>query len=257
MADPTGRFGRTKCWGMIVFAALAAALPTAHVIHERERADLLLRLDPNAIPGDPALSAWAADRGRGVYDKDCAGCHGSDLRGDRRTGVPDLTSGQYLYGTGQVSDFERTIAYGIRSHRAKAWNLAEMPAFATPDPYPRYRIEPLRPGQIDDVIAYLTAVAGRPADQAEAARGDALYHNEGACFDCHGNDAAGDSAVGAPSLIGANWVYGDGSHDALFASIAQGRHGVCPGWGAKPDPLIVRALAVYVHARAHADKPPA
>ncbi len=211
----------------------------------------LVAEDPDLIPKDATLVSLAVRIAKPVFDRDCARCHQADLRGDKRFGVPDLTTGQFLYGTDQVSSIERTIAYGIRSRRPKAWNLAYMPAFATPNPYNRYQITPLRPAQIDDVIDYLYSLAGRPADPAAAEEGRLLYHNEAACFDCHGEDASGDSAIGAPSLIGTHWLYGNGDREDLFRSIAYGHAGICPGWSRAPDPAKIRALAVYIYFTAH------
>jgi cytochrome c oxidase cbb3-type subunit 3 len=66
--------------------------------------------------------------------------------------------------------------------------------------------------------------------------------------DCHAVDARGDSAIGAPGLMGPSWIYGDGSRQALSASIAQGRHGVCPAWIDRFNPTAIREVAMYIYA---------
>jgi cytochrome c oxidase cbb3-type subunit 3 len=238
-------------WFLAVALTAAGAVFAVQWVHEGRLDDRLLREDADRVPRDPFLSAHAIRLASPVYTAQCASCHGADFRGDRQLGVPDLATGQFLYGSGEVSELERTIAYGIRSGRPRSWNLAYMPAFAAPNPYSRYQIDPLTPREIDDVIDYLYSRGGRPANAEAAARGRDIYQKRGDCFDCHGAAANGDSAVGAPSLVGDHWLYGDGSRAALFQSIAHGHHGICPGWRGEPDPLKTRALAVYLHWASH------
>lgn len=64
------------------------------------------------------------------------------------------------------------------------------------------------------------------------------------CGDCHG--AAGAGAM-APSLQDNRWHYG-GTQDEVFRSIAEGRPGGMPTWGAIiPGPEMI-ALAAYVRS---------
>jgi len=62
----------------------------------------------------------------------------------------------------------------------------------------------------------------------------------------------GDGAIGAPNLTDRVWLYGDGSRAAIFNSIAGGRAGACPAWIGRLSAGEIRALAVFVHAAAHA-----
>jgi cytochrome c oxidase cbb3-type subunit 3 len=234
--------------GVFIFAISILFGGDAWIAHHRQAA--LLNADADRTPADPHLSALAQEMAAPIFHARCAGCHGDDLHGDRRKGVPDLTAGDWLYGFGEVSEIERTIAYGIRSGRPKNWNLASMPAFGTPTPYDKYRIEPLKPDEIRDLAEYVVSLAG-PADQAAAAHGHTLYMGKGLCFDCHSDDGRGDPAVGAPSLAGKTWLYGNGTREDLFRSIAHGHAGICPGWNGPPDPTVVRALAVYIYLRSH------
>jgi cytochrome c oxidase cbb3-type subunit 3 len=68
------------------------------------------------------------------------------------------------------------------------------------------------------------------------------------CYDCHGDDAKGDSAIGAPDLTDADWLWGDGSADSIRAAITHGMAGQCPAWIDRLSPASIRALAVYVHS---------
>jgi cytochrome c oxidase cbb3-type subunit 3 len=64
----------------------------------------------------------------------------------------------------------------------------------------------------------------------------------------------GDSAIGVPNLIDKITLYGDGSRQTLFMSIADGRQGVCPAWVAQISPAGVRELALYVYSLSHSFK---
>jgi cytochrome c oxidase cbb3-type subunit III len=209
----------------------------------------LLRTDPAALPADPALLRFAISRGRPLFMVHCAACHGVSATGDPAKGVPDLTDTDWLYGSGRVADIEQIIEYGIRSRNSRAWNLAIMPAYARPQPNPAEKnMRPLSPVEIGDLIEFLFRQQGREADAAAASRGAALYTGDAGCFDCHAVDAKGDSAIGAPNLTDAITLYGDGSRDALFLSIAYGRQGVCPAWIKKLAAPGIREIAVYVHS---------
>jgi cytochrome c oxidase cbb3-type subunit 3 len=240
-------------WPAAIVGLIAAGAALTALFVERRHEMALVRADADHVPQDAALLAVADRIAKPLYARNCAGCHGADLRGDTAKGVPDLTSGRFLYGFGQVSEIEHTIAYGIRSGRPKSWNLAAMPAFGAAAPYARYKIEPLKPGEIDDVVEYLVLVSGRPADSAAVARGHAVYTGRGLCFDCHADDAGGDPSIGAPGLVGPAWLYGDGSRAALRKSITYGHGGICPGLRGPFDPAGARALALYVYQASHHD----
>lgn len=64
------------------------------------------------------------------------------------------------------------------------------------------------------------------------------------CGDCHG---AGGSGAMAPSLVDNRWRYG-GTQAEVFRSIAEGRPGGMPAWGATiPGPQMI-ALTAYVRS---------
>jgi cytochrome c oxidase cbb3-type subunit 3 len=215
----------------------------------------LLALQPETVPHDGVLMAYADAIAVPTYALQCAGCHRGDLRGDRARGVPDMTDGDWLYGTGSITDIERTITFGIRSGNPKGRALAVMPGFAHPDTS-KEKLLPLTPQDVRDVTEYLFQLEGRPADAAAAARGAPIFANRGACYDCHANDAKGDPAVGAPNLTDNIWLYGDGSRQALWRTITQGRQGSCPAWAGRLRPVVIRALAVMIYARSHSQAPP-
>jgi cytochrome c oxidase cbb3-type subunit 3 len=125
-----------------------------------------------------------------------------------------------------------------------------MPAFATAHPYNLYALSSLGPGEIADVTTYVLSFQQRQTDTAAVERGKRIFRdtNKGNCTDCHGSDAKGDSAIGAPDLTDAIWLRGDGSRQSIEDSIAYGLAGRCPAFTTELSPVTVRAIAVYVHS---------
>jgi cytochrome c oxidase cbb3-type subunit 3 len=235
---------------------LLVCLVAAILVRESLLRAQLLRGDPAAIPDTPALMAYALPRGEQLYQAHCSVCHGPGGIGDSRLGVPDLRDNDWLYGTGQVSDIEQVIRYGIRSYNSKAWNLASMPAYATAHPSAQdSRIPPLSPANIGDVTEFLIHLQGGSADAAKATRGAAIFSGAGGCYDCHGVDAKGDSAIGAPNLTDSVTLYGDGSRESLEMSIGYGRAGICPAWVSRMSAAEIRKLAVFVYTLSHPGGP--
>jgi cytochrome c oxidase cbb3-type subunit 3 len=240
---------------IVIFLAFVIGAAVFAEISQAERR--LLRADPDALAADPALMGFAVHRGKPLFMNHCAACHGVSGAGDPVKGVPALIDGDWLYGSGRVADIEHIIEYGIRSRHSKTWSLAIMPAYGRPHPNPADpNIQPLAPGQINDLIEFLFRQQGRKADAAAASRGAALYSGDAGCYDCHALDAKGDAAIGAPNLTDAVTLYGDGSREALFLSIAHGRQGICPAWSMKMSAAGIRETAVYVYSISHRDEVP-
>jgi cytochrome c oxidase cbb3-type subunit 3 len=223
--------------------------------HAWQRPAMLLAADPDALDRMPALAEYAREIARPAYARYCAGCHGRTREGRPDLGAPALADGHWLYGSGLTWELERTIAYGIRSGDSRAWNLAEMPAFARARPSSTYQVPPLRPEDITDVVAYVRSLSGPVEDASATQRGARIFTHEGACVDCHSADAKGDSAVGAPDLTDAKWIYGDASAASIRRSVAYGRRGVCPAWAQRLPPATIRALAFFVHDQARSVGP--
>lgn len=239
-----------------LFLAAVVCLAAAILLHVSALGSRLLRADPDAIPGNEALMGFALGRGEALFNVRCAACHGISGTGDAARGVPDLSDGDWLYGTGLVSDIEQVIKYGIRSFDPKAWNLAIMPAYGTAQPSVRdAKILPLSPANIRDLVEFLMSQQGRAADAASTARGAEIFVGAGGCYDCHAADAKGDSAIGAPNLTDHITLYGDGSREALWSSIAYGRHGVCPAWVAILSSAEIRETAIFVYSLSHPRSP--
>ena len=191
------------------------------------------------IPMDPTLAPYAIGVGKAAFQANCASCHGADMKGSQRTGVPNLTDNIWLYDFGRVSDIERTVLYGIRAGLGKSHNVTDMPAIG--------RQNALSPAEIRDVIAYLRSLHKQQTDPAAVERGSNIFQDKGVCYDCHSRDGSGIPDYGAPSLIDDDWLFG-GDDQTLYKSIYDGRHGKCPAWIDKLSFATIRAIAVYVHS---------
>lgn len=233
------RLGGRKTWA--VLAMFVVGIAAAYHLARGRAVAAMVAADPEQVLADPRLTKVALTMGRAVFAQHCATCHGA-----KASGIPDLRDHDWLYGVGRVAEIEAIVRHGIRAGDRKGWNLAAMPAYATPRPYAAEPIPPLTPQGSRDVSQYLLSLAGRSHDLPAAARGKTLYAGSGGCWDCHGVDARGDSAVGAPNLADAIWLYGDGSAPDIRRSIDHGRAGVSPAFAHILDPAQLRAVAVYV-----------
>jgi cytochrome c oxidase cbb3-type subunit 3 len=242
-----------QAWRIVASSALALVLGYALARHwhaqSKLRAALLTTL-PDDIPSDPILYARANAVGRPAFLRYCSGCHGARGEPDTLRGVPDLRDHDWLYGSGRVIEIERVLLYGIRAGNAKGWDLASMPAFATANPYDKYKTESLPLGEIDDVSEFLYSLRHQGFDAEAAARGRRVYFNQSRalCWDCHSQQFEGDTAIGAPNLNDTIWLYGDGSRRSIRDSISYGRKGRCPAWIGKLSFGTIRALAVYTYS---------
>jgi cytochrome c oxidase cbb3-type subunit 3 len=243
----TTRFWRG--YGLIIVLAVFA-IAAAAVIYAAAKGkgvNALMAADPQTILIDPVLRQTALSLGQNVFERRCATCHGAAGKPNKKRGVPDLTDGDWLYGKGDVSEIEQTVLHGIRSGDSRGWNLAYMPAYARSKPYASEPIMPLLPGEITDVAAYLHSLPDPKALESEAiARGRAVYAGKGGCWDCHGENAGGDAAIGAPNLADDVWLYGDGSQASIARTIAYGRAGRMPAFAKTLTAVEVRAVSVYV-----------
>lgn len=208
-----------------------------------------MRADPEKILSDRNLSSTALSAGKQVYLARCASCHGEHGAADPARGVPDLTDKDHLYGDGKVAEIEAIARYGIRAHDRRGWDLASMPAYASQRPYKVEPLPPQNPTQIEDITQYLMWFTGRQTNTAAALRGRSQYQTAG-CWDCHGRDAGGDPAIGAPTLSDSIWLYG-GTHADIYRSISRGRAGFSPAFSRALSAAQLRDVSVYVASLDH------
>jgi cytochrome c oxidase cbb3-type subunit 3 len=221
----------------------------------------------NDIVKSLRLNAGAMLLGKKVYDKNCALCHGADLKGSPDLHTPDLTdaewrfSGDDMASGGNVkypSDVEWTVRYGIRSGHPNARGVeADMLAYD-----PKYRTKEdtkefgsgmfLSLGEIDDVVEYVLKIGGQAADPANASRGESLFNDgaKGNCFDCHGTDGTGFDPIGSTNLTQPRlYLYGS-DRASIRESIIRGRRGVMPAFEQKLKVEEIKAVSVFVFSQA-------
>jgi cytochrome c oxidase cbb3-type subunit 3 len=233
-------------------AGLVLTLAVASAVHRHVLIIRLLEADADAIDRGSGLWIFAERESVPLYRELCAGCHGVRFTGDRVRGIPDLSDDDWLYGSGRATEIERIILYGIRSGNGKGWNLAYMPGYGSAKSRRPAGVDRLTPGDIRDTVEYLRTLEERPADAEAARRGRQIFLGRGGCHDCHAPDGRGDTAIGAPNLADGIWLYGDGSRESVFDSIARGHSGSCPAWTRHLEAWQARALAVYVAGAARA-----
>ena len=227
---------------VLVLVLAVGGLLAAWRIHHFQLERGMMAPDPRDVVSKPELVKFATAIAKPLVAKECAACHGASLQGGN--GAANLTDGIWLYGSGQPSEIERTIMYGIRAGVAKGHDITEMPAYG--------QRGLLSEVEIENLTQYLLALNHRPHDDQAAGLGLQVFANPQVnCGDCHGPDATGNPDYGAPDLTAdAGWIYGNdiqSIHDSLY----YGRHGVMPANIGKLTLEQIRALAVYVYASSH------
>lgn len=171
------------------------------------------------------LKAVAADKeaneiGRRLFLTYCIQCHGSDAKGAK--GFPNLTDNDWQWG-GEPEQIEATIAGGR--------NAMMPPGLAK--------------GEDAKAAAhYVRSLSGLAADSVLAIKGKDVFVNAG-CIGCHGPEAKGNPAVGAPNLTDKVWLYGS-SEATILQTIGNGRQNRMPAWKDFLGDARVHLLAGYV-----------
>jgi cytochrome c oxidase cbb3-type subunit 3 len=186
--------------------------------------DKYLAQDIKAVARDPQ----AHEIGQRLFLNYCAQCHGSDARGNK--GYPNLTDGDWLYG-GEPSVIKETIMKGRHGQ------MPPMGAALGSDK------------DIENVAHYVRSLSGLSADPVKVAFGKPKF---GACAACHGADAHGNPALGAPNLSDKVWLYG-GSAETVMETIRKGRDNTMPAWGEFLGEGKSHVLAAYVWSLSHED----
>ena len=182
----------------------------------------------------PYVDKLAADPeaqkiGNRLFLQNCALCHGSNAKG--ATGYPNLTDNDWLYG-GDAEQVLLTIHNG-RKGVMEAWQpkIGEAGVKATAE--------------------YVLSISGNQngyeLDPAKVAQGKAIFENPQNCALCHGADAKGQIAIGAPNLTDDIWLYG-GDRASIETTIRHGRTGEMPEWQSKLGNERVMLLAAYLRS---------
>lgn len=196
--------------------------------HEREVAaadqkfqamrDRYLALPVEDIAADPAVRKM----GMRMFSNNCAQCHGADAKGSY--GFPNLADADWLYG-GTAADIKTSITEGRQ---------AAMPAWGSV----------IGEQGVTDVTAYILSINGRDADPERATAGAQVFQTY--CVACHGPEATGNPALGAPNLRDGIWLYG-GTAENIGHSVRAGRNGVMPSHKDVLSEDKIHILAAYVY----------
>lgn len=172
-------------------------------------------------PAELALDQEAVAIGRNLFANNCAACHGSDGRGG--SGFPNLVDADWLWGGSP--ELIRASIYEGRVGAMAPW------------------ADVLGEQGLDDAVAYVMILSGRKAPSGDAAAGET--HFKTYCAVCHGDNGAGNTALGAPNLTDNVWLHG-GSAANIRATIANGRQNAMPAQGERLGDVRVTLLTAYV-----------
>ena len=170
----------------------------------------------NELRKDPEAMRAA----RNIFANNCATCHGTDAHGSR--GFPNLTDADWLHG-GDSATIGTTITAG---------RVAAMPGWEAV----------LGQEGVEQVANYVLTLSGMPGNALSAA-GAAKFAM--VCAACHGTDGRGNTALGAPNLTDAVWLFG-GDIATVRETIAKGRNNQMPAHGELLGSLRVKLLTAYV-----------
>ncbi len=170
-----------------------------------------------------------------LFQDNCAACHG--VQGKGEIGFPNLTDSAWLWERDEDVIME-TLKVGINDQHPDT-RTAEMLAFGREGMLERQAIK--------DVIAYVLKSGETPIDgkmdYGNAENGSLVFEEN--CASCHGEDAKGDTDIGAPNLIDNVWIYG-GDTSSLFQTIWNGRKGHMPSWEGRLSETERKILTLYV-----------
>ncbi|NNE04513.1 MAG: cytochrome-c oxidase, cbb3-type subunit III [Xanthomonadales bacterium] len=176
-----------------------------------------------ATPQALVADAEAMGIGRRLFGNNCAMCHGSDGAGG--PGFPDLTDKDWLYG-GDHQSIVTTLENGRNGM---------MPALG----------DALGEQGVREVTAFVMSLSANGQDEALVNAGSQKYGMF--CAACHGPDAGGNQALGAPRLSDDIWLYG-GSEEIIAQTLVQGRAGLMPAFSESLSAEQIRILAAYVQS---------
>ncbi|MBK6638918.1 MAG: cytochrome-c oxidase, cbb3-type subunit III [Rhodocyclaceae bacterium] len=177
-----------------------------------------------------AASTEARDMGHRLFVTYCAQCHGADAKGGK--GFPNLTDKDWLYG-GEPEAIKATLVGG---------RMGVMPPMGAA----------VGGGDgVKDVANYVRSLSGLASDSIRAQRGKALFATN--CAACHGPDAKGMTAMGAPNLTDEVWLYGS-SEATISETITNGRVNQMPAFGEFLGEAKVHLLTAYVYGKSAAAK---
>ena len=185
------------------------------------------------IEKDKTLLNYALAGGKIAFGDNCAACHGTGGVGAPGA-YPSLADDVWLWG-GTLADIQQTITHGVRNDDPDS-RTSLMPNFGADGI--------LQPEQIAQVAEYVAAVSHK--QEAAALPGAAIFAEN--CTVCHGDNAEGNQAVGAPPLSTLVRTFTKPTVEGVTAQVTKPKHGVMPSWGRRLDASTIKMLTVYVHS---------
>jgi len=234
---PAWPLATTFSHGVLGFSSRGQVAEDLQAIHaQRAQTEAgLEKASVTEIVADKKLLGLALAHGKAAFAEDCAPCHGSGGQGGK--GYRNLTNEDWLWG-GALDDIQTTITHGVRADYDKDTRSSAMPAFG--------RDGILKPEEIHQVASYvrtLSKLAPEPGVDVDA--GKKIFADN--CAVCHGDDGKGNLAIGSANLTDGLQLYG-GDFKDLIQTITFARNSTMPAWGARLDPVTIKALAVFVHS---------
>jgi len=178
-----------------------------------------------AMPiAEVAQDEKALKMGGRLFASNCSVCHGSDAKG--AYGFPNLTDNDWLYGG--AADTIKTTIMGGRQGGMPAWK------------------DILGETGIKNVAGYVRSLSGlKNPEGVDLAAGQEIFKAN--CAVCHGPDANGQHAMGAPNLTDRTWLYGS-SFAQVQQTLRYGRNGRMPAQEHFLGNDKVHLLAAYVYS---------
>ena len=175
-----------------------------------------------SLTGSPSATIWQGQ---------CAACHGAAGEGNRSLGAPGLTQLSADYIARQLNHFVsgvRGAAAGDNAGKRMALSVANLSEADIPN------LAQLITTELPPALSTATL-------RGDAARGEDYYIN--ICSACHGGNAQGNDALGAPTLAGVNDWYLKSSYESYLDGL-RGTH---------PDDFYGAQMARLAPALANSD----
>ena len=175
-----------------------------------------------SLTGSPSATIWQGQ---------CAACHGTAGEGNRSLGAPALTQLSADYIARQLNHFVsgvRGAAAGDNAGKRMALSVANLSEADIPN------LAQLITTELPPAVPTATL-------RGDAARGEDYYIN--ICSACHGGNAQGNDALGAPALAGVNDWYLKSSYESYLDGLR----------GAHPDDFYGAQMARLAPALANSD----
>jgi cytochrome c oxidase cbb3-type subunit III len=97
--------------------------------------------------------------------------------------------------------------------------------------------------KVASYVYSLSNPGAKNLDPGSVAAGKTIFAAN--CVACHGNDAKGNSELGAPNLTDKLWIYG-GDFETVDTTIWGGRQGHMPTWENRLSNLDRKILTLYL-----------